>query len=141
MDFFFDLLLLLSSDLPLDFLDLPPSLDLSVFFFDAAVSEPFVLDLLLLSDFVEADFFFSEPFFFLDLLLSDFGDFFISEALDFVFLDSSSVLREPFILASALSEDSPFLFFETTALLLPLDLDLLDLDFFEDLLDLRLLRD
>jgi hypothetical protein len=114
LDFFFDLLLLLSSDLPLDLLDFPSSLDLSVLFFDAAVSEPF----------------------FLDFLLSDFGDFFFSAALDFVFGDSSSVLREPFFLASVLSEDSPFFFFETAAL--DLDLPLLDLDFFEDSLDLRL---
>jgi hypothetical protein len=131
LDFFFDLLLL-SLDLPLDFLDFPSSLDLSVLFFDAAVSEPFSLDFPL-PVFVEADCFFSELFF-LDLLLSDFGDFFFSEALDFVFWDSSSVLREPFFLASALFEDSPFFCFETAAL----DLPLLDLDFFEDSLDLRL---
>jgi hypothetical protein len=129
LDFFFDLLLL-SLDLPLDFLDFPSSLDLSVLFFDAVVSDPFFLDLLLLSDFVEAACFFSEPFF-LDLLLSDFGDFFFSEALD-----SFSVLREPFFLASALSKDSPFFVFETAVLDLPLDL--LDLDFFEDSLDFRL---
>jgi hypothetical protein len=139
LDLFFDslLLLLLSLDSPLDFLDFPSSLDLSVLFFDAAVSEPFFLDLLLLPDFVEVDCFFSESFF-LDLLLCDFGDFFFSEALDFAFLDSSSVLREPFFLASALlSEDPPFFFFETAAL----DLPLLDLDFFEDSLDWRLRDD
>jgi hypothetical protein len=67
LSFFFDLLLL-SWDFPLDLLDFPSSLDLSVLFFDAAVSEPFFLDLLLLSDFVEVDCFVSEPFF-LDLLL------------------------------------------------------------------------
>jgi hypothetical protein len=85
---------------------------------------------------VEADCFFSEPFF-LDLLLSDFGDFFFSEALDFVFLDSSSVLREPFFLVFALSEESPLFFFETAVL----DLPLLDLDVLEDSLDLRLRDD
>jgi hypothetical protein len=68
LDFFFVLLLLLllllSLDFSLDVLGFPSSVDLSVLFFDAAGSEPF----------------------FLDLLLSDFGDFFFSEALDFVFL-------------------------------------------------------
>jgi hypothetical protein len=132
LGFFFDLLLP-SLDLPLDSFDFLSSLDLLIFF-DATVSEPFFLDLLLLSDVVEAYFFFSEPFF--DLLLSDFKDFFFSEALDFVFLESTSVLREPFFLASALYEDSPFFFFETVAL--DLDLSLLGLDFFEDSLDLRL---
>jgi hypothetical protein len=128
-DFSFDLLLL-SLDLPSDFLDFLSSLDLLILFFDAAVSDPLFLDFLLLSIFVEGNCFFSGPFF-LDLLLSDCVGFFFSEALDFVFLNSS---REPFFLASALSEDSPFFFFETATL----DLPLLDLAFFEDSLDLRL---
>jgi hypothetical protein len=83
---------------------------------------------------MEVDFFLSKPFFFFLelLLLSDLRNFFFSDTLDFLFLDSCSVMRALFFLASALPEDLPFSFFEAAAL------DLLDLDFFEDSLDVRL---
>jgi hypothetical protein len=85
------------------------------------VSETSFLDILLLSIFVEGKCFFLEPFF-LDLLLFDCMDLFFSEALDFVFRDSSEICL---FLDIRTVRGFAFFYFETAAL----DLPLLDLDF------------
>jgi hypothetical protein len=131
LDFYLDLLLLPSLDLPLEALDLASSFYLLVFFFDAAVSEPFFLDLLLLL-LLMSDFLLSDPcFLFLELLLlSDFGGFFFCEAMHF-FVFGFLVCRErALFIGIRTARGLPF--FEAAAL------DLLDLDFLRDSLDLRL---